>query len=101
MKSPSIANPVRNHLLKALAPDDLERLQPHLERVPLELKQTLADRNGPITHAYFLEAGIASVLVYTGHGEYIEVGHIGRDGMVGVPLIHTVERSAHLVFVQV
>ena len=92
---------LRNSLLNVLAPDDLDRLRPHLDRVPLEHKQTLAERNEPITHAYFIEAGITSTLVHVGHGEYIEAGLMGREGMVGPPLVHNVERSAHRVIVQV
>lgn len=40
----------------------------------------------PVTHAYFLNAGIISLLALTREGPVIEAGLVGRDGMFGLPL---------------
>ncbi len=53
----------RNRVLAALSENELARLQPHLSPVTFEQEQTLLDGVAP--HAYFIESGIASVVVTT------------------------------------
>jgi CRP-like cAMP-binding protein len=88
-----------NRLLSALKPDDLAALEPHLEPFPLENREMLIEANKPIQHAYFPQAGIASILADTSEGR-IEVGIIGREGLVGVPIVLGVDRSPHGFLVQ-
>lgn len=90
---------VRNRLLAALPPEDFGGLQPHLEPVSLELRHVLLEANAPMKHAYFLEHGIISALADTSQGR-IEVGLIGREGMVGVPVVLGADRSPHTFLVQ-
>jgi hypothetical protein len=84
---------VRNQLLAALPAADFERLSAFLTPVPLTLKQFLMEADEPIGAAYFIETGMASYLAYLEGGEALEVGVIGREGMVGVPLILGVDRA--------
>ncbi len=90
---------VRNRLLAAMAPDDFALLQPHLERVPLTLREVPIQAGEPIEHVYFIERGIVSVLADDA-GERIEVGMVGPEGLVGVPVVLGVDRSAHSLLVQ-
>lgn len=78
---------VRNGLLKLLPPADFERLAASLTPVTLSLKQFLLEADQPIGAAYFIETGMVSYLHYLEGGEALEVGMIGSEGMVGVPLI--------------
>ena len=73
----------RNQLLAGLPPEDFAALQPRLEPVKLELRQMLIEPNEPIAHVYFPEVGYTSVCTDT-DGSKIEIGIIGREGMVGV-----------------
>ena len=50
MRSPQQES-VRNRLLSALPVDDFRLVQPHLEAVPLELRQWLVEANQPIMYA--------------------------------------------------
>jgi len=75
----------RNRVLAALPKAELARLQPHLSLVNLNQEQTLLDGTAP--YAYFLETGIASVVVTTEGGSTAEVGIIGMDGVVGIPIL--------------
>src|SRR4051794_41876528 len=75
---------VRNRLLSALPPDDFGLLQPHLEPTSLELRQWLGEAQQPISHVYFPEQSIVSILADTAQGR-IEVGLVGPEGMAGPP----------------
>jgi CRP-like cAMP-binding protein len=74
----------RNRLLAALLPDDLLSLRAHLERVPLVDGRILFDANEPITHVYFVEAGVVSVTAAFQNGSTAEMATVGREGVVGV-----------------
>ncbi|HST95271.1 MAG TPA: Crp/Fnr family transcriptional regulator [Microvirga sp.] len=90
---------IQNRLLTALSPEDFASLQAHLEPVKFELRQVLIEPNQPIEHVYFPEAGMSSVTNNSADGK-IEVGVIGWEGMVGLPLVLGVDRSPYEVFIQ-
>ena len=90
---------VRNRLLAALAPDDFARLEPKLERVPLDLDTVLIKANQPIPHVVFPESGIVSTVANTDEGS-IEVGFVGREGFVGIPIILGTNQTPHTSMVQ-
>ena len=90
---------IRNRLLAVLAQDDFVRLAPAFERVPLLLLETLFDSHRPLTHAYFVERGLISLVADTAEGR-IEIGIIGREGMAGVPLVLGTDREAAMGIVQ-
>lgn len=48
-------------------------------------KQQTTLLDGKATYGYFLEQGIASVVVTVANGGTVEVGVIGIDGIVGLP----------------
>ena len=83
---PSSAAP-RNRLLAALPPDDLARLWPRLEAVELSLRKVLHAPGQPITAVYFPETSYVSMLAYMDGGDAAEVGLIGYEGMVGLPVL--------------
>ena len=91
--------PVRNRLLSALPPDDFGLLQPDLEPTSLELRQWLSETQQPISHVYFPEQGIVSILADTAQGR-IEVGLVGPEGMAGLPVVHGIDHSPHGYLVQ-
>lgn len=93
--------PVRNALLSALDQSALEELLPHLERVPLKRRQVLQERNLPLTHAYFVERGVASLLSRAGERGSVEVGTLGAKDFVGLPILLGTLRSPHRCVVQV
>jgi CRP-like cAMP-binding protein len=74
----------RNRLLAALLPEDLLSLRAHLERVPLADGRILFEANQPITHVYFVEAGVVSLTAAFQNGSTAEMATVGREGVVGV-----------------
>jgi CRP-like cAMP-binding protein len=82
-----------NRLLAALPRDHYRRLLPHLERVPLPLREILYDANGPISHVFFPLNGVVSLVILMEGGVILEVGTIGNEGMVGTPVFLGSESS--------
>jgi CRP-like cAMP-binding protein len=73
--------PLQNQILRRLSPDDFRAIEPCLERVELTLKQDLITPGEPITHVWFPESGMCSVIASARGSEAIEVGLIGLEGM--------------------
>jgi CRP-like cAMP-binding protein len=84
-----------------MSPEDFARLTPRLEPVTLSLKQVLVEPNQPIEHVHFMEDGLASVVAISPDNERLEVGHIGREGMTGEPVILLIDQTPHQTFIQV
>lgn len=85
--------PVRNKILASLQPDDFALLQPWLAAVNLPQHKQLEAPNRPIEHVYFIEHGIASVMIIGGSNLSIEAALIGWEGMTGLSIILDTDRS--------
>ena len=92
---------VRNRLLKAMSPDDFALLQPHLEPVQTELRQTLIAPNEPVKQLFFPETGYASLVTQGSQGDKVEAAIVGREGLIGAsPVLLGADRTPHHLFVQ-
>ena len=78
---------VRNRLLAALPPDDFAALAPALQPVELEFRRVLHRPDRPIEAAYFVESGMVSMLAPLEEGQTMEVGIVGSEGLVGLPVV--------------
>ena len=76
-----------NRLLAALPDADYHRLVPHLERVPLSLKQVLHKAGESIEYVYFPHRAIVSLISTPEEGSMVEVGLVGNEGIVGIPAV--------------
>jgi CRP-like cAMP-binding protein len=94
-------NAPKNGLLAALSPEDVERFFSDLEPVSFLIGNIIYEVGAPLEDVYFIEQGVASVLTNLTNGSVIEVGMIGREGMVGVPVLLGDETSVQRVIVQV
>lgn len=90
-----------NRLLGLLPRKDYDRLVPHLLRIPLEYRQSLYRANEPIEFVYFIETGVGSLVNTMSNGQAAEVGTIGNEGVVGLPLLLGDRRAPTSVYVQV
>lgn len=81
----------RNHLLAALPAEELAWLLPRLQRVDLSLRAVLQVPEQPITAVHFPERGWVSIIQLLSDGGAAEVGHVGREGMIGLPLLFGVD----------
>lgn len=96
----SVMNPV-NRLLAALPETDYQRLIPHLEQVDLELGKVLYQVGEPIDYVYFPHSSLVSLVMVLQDGSTAEVGLVGGNGMVGVPVVLGSDISFTLAIVQV
>jgi CRP-like cAMP-binding protein len=75
-----------NHLIELLPQTDRDRLLALAEPVELVLSEVLAQPDEPTLHVYFpVDAFISLVTLIEGHPG-LEVGMIGREGMLGTQL---------------
>jgi CRP-like cAMP-binding protein len=76
----------KNALFAGLRDDQLQRVIPELECVPLELGQVLYESGEVMSHAYFPIDCIVSLLYVMENGESAEIAVVGHEGMVGIAL---------------
>ncbi|MBD0372871.1 MAG: Crp/Fnr family transcriptional regulator [Pyrinomonadaceae bacterium] len=79
--------PLKNLILAALPHREYERLLPDLEFISLPLDVTLYKSGDFIEYVYFPGEGVVSLITHMKSGAAIEVGLIGMDGMVGIPVL--------------
>ncbi|WP_262027084.1 Crp/Fnr family transcriptional regulator [Microvirga sp. Mcv34] len=82
MAKPPNASHRTNWLLAALEPEDVALLEPHLETVHLTQGQVLYDTGGTISHAYFPDDAIVSLVNVMEDGGTVEVGVFGCEGLL-------------------
>ena len=80
-------NPNQNGILAALSVSDYKRVSATLELVPMELSTVLYEVGHPMKHAYFPVDCIVSLLNTTENGASAEVAMVGREGMIGIPIV--------------
>ena len=90
-----------NRLLGLLSAADYGRLKPHLEPTPLKYRQSLYRANEAIRYVYFIETGVGSLVNTMANGQAAEVGTIGNEGVVGLPLLLADDRAPTTVYIQV
>lgn len=79
-------NPKENRLLAVLSGRELQRLEPHLERVHVELSQVLRPAGKPATHIHFPTSCIVSNVYFLEDGGTAEISVTGNEGVIGFPL---------------
>jgi CRP-like cAMP-binding protein len=90
-----------NRLLSLLSDHDYERLRPHLSKVAFEYRKSLYEASRPIERVYFPIDGVASLVITTAEGAGAEVGTIGSEGLVGLPIVLGDRDAPSSVYVQV
>jgi CRP-like cAMP-binding protein len=91
----------RNRLLSFLSDDDSEVMFSHLEPVDLPRDYEIAAVRRPISHYYFVETGIGSIVNTSSDGFKVEVGLVGRDGILPTAAILQCDEVSSDVFIQV
>jgi CRP-like cAMP-binding protein len=77
---------VENHLIELLPRNDRRSLLALCEPIQLVLAEVLCDPGKPTQHAYFPIDGFISLVARTDSHTGLEVGMIGREGMLGAQL---------------
>jgi CRP-like cAMP-binding protein len=89
-----------NHLLAAMPRQALQHMRSGLEPVQLIYGQILYEPNDQIRHVYFPLDCLASLLTAVDNDRSLEVGMVGNEGMVGMPVVLGIGVSAVRALVQ-
>ncbi len=89
-----------NRLLAALPAKEYMLLLPKLEEISLTYAETIYEYGNIIRHVYFLNSGMVSLLTSVAEGNILEIGFVGNEGMVGLPVFLGVKTSSNHVIVQ-
>jgi CRP-like cAMP-binding protein len=92
--------PVINSLLAALPRRDYQRLLSGLEPVTLTFGEILYEPGKPIRHVYFPTDSLVSLLTLADGHLALEVGMVGREGMLGIPVALGINESPARALVQ-
>lgn len=90
-----------NQLLRTLSSSAYSRLAPHLQTCNLDSSQIIYEANETIEFAYFPNRAMISLVSIMEDGATTEIGLIGNEGMVGLPIILGSPRSSSRAIVQV
>ena len=80
-------NHIHNRILLNLPPKESEMLLSKLEFVRLKTHHVLHETGDTLKSAYFCNSGLVSILSVFPDGKSVEVGLIGKEGFVGLPLV--------------
>jgi CRP-like cAMP-binding protein len=92
---------IRNTILQAIPESEYSLLRSYLQTVRLEHQQILFQPNETIEYCYFPNSGMVSMVVVTKEGSSVEVGVVGFEGFVGLPVAFGFETSPLQAIIQV
>lgn len=87
MRAPQISPVFQNRLLAAIPSEEIQRLAPHFQPVPLVFRETLFGAGDLTEFVYFPLSGMISMIASTENGSSVEVGIVGKEGMTGVSVV--------------
>ncbi len=91
---------IGNLILLALPLQESKRIFPSLEFVRLNLHHVMHEAGEVIRSGYFMNNGMGSVLTVLPDGKSVEVGLIGKEGFVGLPVVFGFKTNPLRVVVQ-
>jgi CRP-like cAMP-binding protein len=84
---------IRNKILGLLPPTDLEAVLDRAELVTIESKEILFERDQPISHVYFPDDCVISLVTELDDGDQVEAMTVGNDGFVGIAIFNGLSSS--------
>lgn len=85
MDGPQMENVVhKNQLYGAFTDEARSRIDRYMKPVDFKLGTTVCEAGGQLTHAYFPEGSVLSLLTVLENGSEIECANIGREGAFGL-----------------
>jgi len=91
----------RNLLLRSLSPDDFVSFSASLEPATLGLRQAIIKPGVEITHIWFFETAVASIVATSSAGRKSEVGLCGREGLLDVGAVQGATTAVFECFAQI
>lgn len=97
---PNRPPPRANRLLGSLPRMEYQKLLTKLEETDLNFGSAVYESGDIIRHVYFPTGGIISLLATAGNDSNLEVGVVGREGMIGLPVFMDVKTSHNRAVVE-
>ncbi len=91
---------VSNVILLSLPEEEYHLLRSHLEPMDLPQHRILHEPGEKIEFTYFLNDGMTSTVALSGDGRSVEVGIVGKEGMVGMSLTAGLRREIFRAIMQ-
>src|ERR1700691_2175537 len=91
---------VSNVILLSLPDEEYNLLRPHLEPTGLPQYEILEEPGEKIDFTYFLNDGMVSLVALSHDGRSVEVGIVGKEGMVGMSLIAGLKQGTFRAIMQ-
>lgn len=101
VRTDSTGRSVLNSILRSIPGTEYNMLQGHLEFLDLPQQHILHEAGAKLEFAYFLNDGMASLVVLTSDGRSVEVAIVGKEGIVGTPLAVGLSRGPHRAVMQI
>jgi CRP-like cAMP-binding protein len=99
-RSDAAGKAVSNVILLSLPDKEYNLLRPHLEPTELPQHEILHEPGEKIDFTYFLNEGMASLVALSHDGRSVEVGIVGKEGMVGMSLTVGLRRGTFRAIMQ-
>lgn len=94
-------NVISNHILCAISKEEFGKLCPALEFVKLSQHRSLQRRARIMSAAYFINSGLASLIIASDHERSVEVGVVGCEGVTGIALMAGLRRATCSALMQI
>ncbi len=101
MRTDMAGKAIRNFILLSIPDDEYGLIREFLEPIDLPQYFVLHEPGEKIRYAHFLNAGMTSLVVVSKEGHSVEVGIVGREGMVGLPLTAGMQWSYFRAIMQI
>ncbi|MBZ5686033.1 MAG: Crp/Fnr family transcriptional regulator [Acidobacteriia bacterium] len=93
--------PITNAILLSIPDEEFAGVRDSLHYLDLPHYTVLHEPPKKLEYAYFLNAGLASLVFNTNHNESVEVGVIGNEGFAPIPVASGIRHSPHEAIMQV
>lgn len=90
----------QNFIIKSVSEETFKQLEGDLEKVEMPLTQSLSQSWTQISHVYFPETSVISVVSVLENGNGVETGIIGKEGVWGATAIFAQDISLGEITVQ-
>jgi CRP-like cAMP-binding protein len=84
---------IRNQLLIDIPDREYRSIAPRLEFVTWPYQRTLHEPRPKLDYIYFVNSGLVSLVVATRDGRSVQIGVVGREGLVGISTAFGLTRS--------
>lgn len=92
---------VENHILRALPESEYKLLSPYLTPTFLSCRTIIHEPGEDLKYGYFPNSAMISLVSIMGNGNTTEIGLIGNEGIVGLPIILGGNRNIGRAIVQI